>query len=235
MVKALQQLGFKSYHFREAVVNKHLGCWREALNAKIYNKGDNYGPREFHKLLHNYNAVTDAPCVNFSEELLAAYPEARVILTTRDPQTWLASMESSYYNILSWRGWPFLRWLHPGIPIFSDVLHLILEDWTSGEWNNRSALLAGAEAHNANIREIVPAEKLLEFRVQEGWEPLCKFLNVEIPDEPFPRENIGRSISQEAWLGVYSRMTAGVAQKAKWAIPLTILGVSWLIIKALNL
>ena len=49
--------------------------------------------------------MTDAPCVNFSDELLAAYPDAKVVLTTRDVDKWLPSMERSYYKILAWKWW----------------------------------------------------------------------------------------------------------------------------------
>jgi len=100
-------------------------------------------------------------------------------------------------------------------------------------WDNRSALLAGAEAHNANIRKIVPAEKLLEFRVQDGWEPFCKFLNVDVPDEPFPRENVGMNTAQETWLELSSIIVTHLAQKGKWTIPLIVLGGSWLVSKLL--
>jgi hypothetical protein len=45
------------------------------------------------------------------------------------------------------------------------------------------------ERHNAWVREQVPKEKLLEMDLAGGWEPLCKFLNKPVPNEPFPRMN----------------------------------------------
>ncbi len=41
----------------------------------------------------------------------------------------------------------------------------------------------------ASVKRTVPPERLLVFDVKEGWEPLCKFLDVPVPDEPFPRVN----------------------------------------------
>ena len=61
------------------------------------------------KLKFTIQAVTDAPCVCFSDELLAAYPDAKVILTLRDKQKWLASMETAYYRILESRDWKWFR------------------------------------------------------------------------------------------------------------------------------
>jgi hypothetical protein len=50
------------------------------------------------------------------------------------------------------------------------------------------------EQHYERVRRAVPAERLLVFRVQEGWEPLCRFLGVDVPDEPFPRVNVGDNL-----------------------------------------
>ena len=43
--------------------------------------------------------------------------------------------------------------------------------------------------YNASVKELVPANQLLVFNVKHGWEPLCKFLDLPIPDFPFPHEN----------------------------------------------
>lgn len=53
--------------------------------------------------------MTDIPCVLFVEELLAAYPDAKVVLTTRDPDAWVASVNRSFHEILSWRRWKLLE------------------------------------------------------------------------------------------------------------------------------
>jgi hypothetical protein len=65
--------------------------------------------------------VTDAPCVNFAEALIKAYPDAKVVLSLRDPDKWLPSMERSYYEILSWRSWWLLAMLNPVFPLFLSV------------------------------------------------------------------------------------------------------------------
>lgn len=120
MVHALDKLGYKAYHFTETITNqkgtRHVNCWIEALQAKIYGKGKPFTSAEFDKLLKNYSAITDAPCVNFIDEMLAAYPNAKVILTLRDPMPWTKSMENVYYRILDWRIWPMLRKIDPVCP-----------------------------------------------------------------------------------------------------------------------
>jgi len=194
---ALDKLGYKSYHFAEAAMNTakrgDLLYWIEALKAKIYGTGKPYGPAEFEKLLQNYSAVTDAPCVNFSDELIKTYPNAKVVLTTRDPEPWIKSIETSYYTILSWRIWPFIKYINPdGLGTIHDCMQLILTDWTSpSPWTSRPALQSRLAEHNAHIRSTVPKDNLLDFRVQDGWEPLCAFLDKPIPNEPFPYVNKG--------------------------------------------
>ncbi|MCJ1400453.1 hypothetical protein MMC11_003658 [Xylographa trunciseda] len=115
-----------------------------------------------------------------------------------------------------------------GIGALNALLRIILQDWTSNDWSNRSALLSGAAVHNAHIRAIVPAANLLEFRVQEGWAPLCKFLGKEIPDEPFPRANVGKDSASRLKIAIAVRTAMIIAQAGKkWAIPIAVVVGGW--------
>lgn len=194
--------------------------------------------------------MTDAPCANLAEELVKAYPNAKVVLNTRDVDKWLPSMETSYYNILGWKSLqrlaavetvrilPFhpllLRYYAGGMAemfvykskhqmstswgrlngwilhflllthIYCQkqlgphlrLLRLILTDWTSGDWENRTKLREGFVQHYKRVRSIVPKDNLLEHRPQDGWEPLCKFLGKPVPDEPYPCVNQGDNAFQ---------------------------------------
>ena len=132
MFTALDKLGYKSYHMTVAARARTSQYWLEALKAKIYNIGKPWGRVEFDKLLKDFSvngsshreemefmanyycqAVTDTPCANFPDQLVAAYPNAKVILTTRDPDKWIQSMERSIYEVLSWRVWPLIKILDP--------------------------------------------------------------------------------------------------------------------------
>lgn len=105
--EALHQLGYKSYHFKEAIENpvRDLGIWEEALRAKFLGIGKPYGRKEFDKLLGDYDAVADLPCAFFVDELTKAYPEAQVVLTNRDVDKWLASMNTTVLEAWSWKSW----------------------------------------------------------------------------------------------------------------------------------
>jgi len=220
LLTALNKLGYKTYHATEATRNRQCTQWNESLEAKISGNGEVFGREEFDKLLGSYSAVTDMPCANFPDELIAAYPDAKVILTTRDPDKWIASVESSFYRILGSRTWLVIPYLLPQGLVFRKMLLLGLTDWASGHPYDRTALRAGFIAHNEHVRGIVPKEKLLEFTPKDGWKPLCEFLGKEVPDEPFPHVNAGSNAYKLYMVG----LTIGIIK----AHILWVLGVSGL-------
>ncbi|RYP67509.1 hypothetical protein DL771_007209 [Monosporascus sp. 5C6A] len=197
---ALNILGYRSYHAHQIFQPDepdewHVECWREATLAKMYGNGMPYGKAEFDKLLRNYSAVTDVPCICFADELIQAYPNAKVILTTRDPAKWIVSyenlilklMESDEYKWVRAMGCIDTEFLGP----YLNWIELFLRYWTNGDWQNREKLIQAMHDHNEHIRAIVPKERLLEWNVQDGWEPLCKFLGKPVPSVPFPHVNKG--------------------------------------------
>lgn len=85
-----------------------------------------------------------------------------------------------------------------------------MNTWTKGDWTNREKLRQGYLDHYAHVRKVVPAERLLEFKAEDGWAPLCKFLDKPIPtDEPYPHVNEGNGVVKlHAMLYWYRMMTA---------------------------
>ncbi|CAK4029958.1 Hypothetical predicted protein [Lecanosticta acicola] len=224
MWTALNTLGYTPYHFKEVKKNiqdRHLFCWREALIAKLYGSGKPYGKADFDKLLQHYDAVTDAPAVNFSEELIAAYPDAKVILTKRDPNKWLASILRSYHAVIESKVFRVAAAMDPGFSMLEEVLRLVLCHWTGGDWRNRDKLIEGYHAHNELIRDIVPPENLLEWAPEDGWEPICKFLEKPIPEEPFPHSHKGDRVAEGLTMAARLRLAKGVLQTAVVPVLLT--------------
>ncbi|QSS65958.1 hypothetical protein I7I51_06809 [Histoplasma capsulatum] len=153
---------------------------------------------EFDALLGHSVAVTDAPASCFAAEIIAAYPDAKVILNVRsDLDKWHASAVKNLCHAVdnNWLLWMFswfsgeLWW---GMHVYQRFLLMRLFRCSDsslhsglgncGKWINRE--------HSAMIRGLVPPERLLEWKVEDGWEPLCKFLGKEVPHgQPFPRRN----------------------------------------------
>jgi len=232
---ALGKLGYKSYHMLEIAIseeskkNSHMFCWDEGLRAKLYGEGKPYGREEFDKVLGSYSAVADIPSACFPDEFIAAYPNAKVVLGVRDPDKWVASVETSFYTILGWPLWTVFSWMHKGFGAERRTLKMALSLWTNGDIYNRQKLREGFLKHNQHVREIVPKDNLLEWEAKDGWGPLCQFLGKEIPDEPFPRVNEGSNIANVHAKFFYILFPI---ELAKWSvIPVSVfaigMGVKW--------
>jgi hypothetical protein len=117
-------------------------------------------------------------------------------LTTRDRVAWLRSMQRFILEILSWRSMRLLSYFDPE---FTGPYQALLNRTTTVLSQGRPpcapssvpALLASFDSHYERVRTAVPADRLLEFHPGMGWEPLCEFLGVEVPEVAFPHMNSG--------------------------------------------
>ena len=92
---ALKQLGFNdTYHMDCLFENPpDMDLWRRAFLAKFKNQGAPFGKEQWDQLLGHCQAVCDLPTSAFIPELLAAYPDAKLILTPREENSWYASCQ----------------------------------------------------------------------------------------------------------------------------------------------
>ncbi|KAL8853086.1 MAG: hypothetical protein Q9221_002117 [Calogaya cf. arnoldii] len=140
---------------------------------------------------NNQQAVSDIPSILFVDDLLAAYPKAKVILTNRDVDRWLKSMDSTFYAVMRWRTMGLVAYLDPAFlgPYWS-LLHIVMSVWTGGNWKNQQALRQGFLNQYKHVRATVPENRILDFKSEDGWEPLCNFLQKPVPtDVPYPHVN----------------------------------------------
>ncbi|EMR65244.1 hypothetical protein UCREL1_7776 [Eutypa lata UCREL1] len=167
---------------------------------------------DFDALIGHSVAVTDAVGSVFAAELIAAYPDAKVILNQRDDiDAWHRSLVNAnarvflswpvflVFGALSWLSpdcfwaWQvYVRFMWPGLFRALDG-NIATGMERNGKWVYRE--------HYNMVRGLVPKERRLEWTVQDGWEPLCKFLGKDIPDESFPRTNTGAG-----WAGQESKL-----------------------------
>jgi Sulfotransferase domain len=187
---ALETLGFgPCYHMTEVFANpEHVELWEAAARGE---------PVDWEELFRGYRATVDWPGAAFYEELMERYPDAKVILTVRDPERWYESARSTIFNIqgvtsspiftLTARFVPRMRRMRRAARMAGDLTR---QSVFGGKLEDRRRALEAFVQWNENVTERVPAEKLLVYEVKEGWVPLCDFLGVEAPvDEPFPHLN----------------------------------------------
>lgn len=161
------------------------------------------GPVDWEQLLAGYRSTLDWPSVSFWRDLIRAYPDAKVLLTVRDPNAWYDSTLKTIYRVgtadpatlpaalqARFAADPALQ----GQRELTD--RLVWDGAFDGRFADRAYALDVYAKHLAEVRATVPADRLLEFNTAQGWEPLCAFLGVEVPDVPYPWLNSSESFHQ---------------------------------------
>ena len=121
----------------------------------------------------------DWPAGSFWPEIGAAFPDALIVLSTRDAEAWWASAEATIFGSIQrvqddpWR----------------DMIDEMFRSRFTPALNDKAACIAAHERHVAQVRRNAPKHRLLEWSPQAGWQPLCDALGVAVPDTPFPHVN----------------------------------------------
>lgn len=167
--------------------------------AKFWLKAANGHPVNWEAIFSTYHSVTDFPGCLYYRELLQYYPNARVILTEREANSWYDSARNTIFK--SYPSFAQALYILSNYLFSKRVRQLMQVGWliqktifyqTFGmrQFNKRHAMEV-FQKHSARVKAYVPKNRLLVYNVQEGWEPLCSFLNVPVPEVPFPKTNRG--------------------------------------------
>jgi hypothetical protein len=182
---ALEHVGFgPCYHMIEfmAHVPEHLPKWLDVID----------GRPDWEAVFDGYVSTVDYPGCTYWRELVAKWPETKVILTTRDPDAWF---ESANETVLS----PRMRNMLGQSPIRRFMEATVNREF-GAHIEDRAFMTDYFRRWNDDVIATVPADKLLVFQAKDGWEPLCRFLGVPVPPEPYPRvnsrENMNRRVSE---------------------------------------
>ncbi|MGH8455471.1 MAG: sulfotransferase family protein [Stenotrophobium sp.] len=187
---ALNELGFPCYHMFEVLTNKenksHLDFWRRVANSEPGARHD------WTQVFSRYTAAVDNPASCVWRELLAAYPDAKVVLTVhpKGAEAWYEStIETIYFTEIMWQ-FKVLQVLTPFGRKFGEMTHkLIWQRSHKGTMSDRKKAIAHYHRHIEEVKAAVLPDQLLVFSVDEGWGPLCKFLGVPVPASKFPSIN----------------------------------------------
>jgi hypothetical protein len=195
--QALNRLGFPCYHMIEVLHNKankgHLEFWRKVANEPPGT------PQDWEQVFGQYRAAVDNPACCVWRELVEAYPHAKVVLTLhpKGAKAWYDStMDTIYFTESKWQ-FKVLEIFTPFGRKFGDMSHkLIWQRSHRGTMDDPEKAMAHYARHIEEVKAGVPPERLLIFTVDQGWEPLCKFLGVPVPAAPFPNVNDRAQIKQ---------------------------------------
>ncbi len=173
---ALEMLGFGPCHHMVEVFlhNEQVAFWERATRGEIADWDEVFAP---------YRSSCDWPSCHFYEELAAFYPDAKVILTLRDPKSWYRSVCNTIMK--------HLEPPKPGEPDTSPgrfAVRIIREN-TFHDDMSEANMIGVFERHTEEVRRAIPPDRLLVFAAKDGWAPLCEFLGVAVPAEPYPAMN----------------------------------------------
>lgn len=191
---ALETLGFgPCHHPLVAVADINWGDFGRAAR-------DHCSPQILDNLYQGYVSAVDNTAAMLAEPLYRTFPDAKYILTVRDPAKWTESMRNTILrNVEDTRAIKsklaegtateadkriFEKLEKVGMFEYDDAFRNTLHKGLL-ETDTEGAIIR----HNQFVMEMIPQEKLLVFNVAEGWEPLANFLGVPVPNEPFPRLN----------------------------------------------
>jgi hypothetical protein len=185
---ALEKLGFAPcYHWVNLISDlSAVEQWHRVLD----------GEDALDEIFGGYEATVDWPGGFVYRELAERHPDAKVLLSVRDAEAWENSYRQTIWNFT--RGDSLISHLSDARREIDPRWQRYLELVDRMLWSDRSPFGAGdepgqmeaqMEAYNQSVREAIPADRLLVWKVTEGWEPLCEFLGVPVPDEPLPHEN----------------------------------------------
>jgi hypothetical protein len=182
---ALEQLlGGECHHMLEVFQHpEEIPVWTAAIDGTAV---------DWVALMEPYRCLVDWPGASFWPELLAANPDALVLLSVRDPEEWYRSGSNTIFIALN---------RPPGANPWMDTMRRLLRDRFSDKLDNATAMMDAYERHNARVRAGVPASQLLEWTPSDGWDPLCERLGVAVPDGPFPVSNTTKEF-REMMLGI---------------------------------
>ena len=199
---ALEQLGFAPcYHMRDVLgdLEGQLPLW-EAIAE---------GGRDWQGIFGDAQSTVDFPSSRYWRELLEAYPDAKVILSTRSPEGWVRSMRETVWGVFY--GDSVLHYVSAARTVVDPLWNRYIKMMFEMNFHPDTGVMAGDTFDDDGLAEVMkrwddsvkrdaPADQLLVWDPKEGWEPLCDFLEVDVPDEPLPRVNDTKAF-QEGIIG----------------------------------
>ncbi|EFY84264.1 hypothetical protein MAC_09694 [Metarhizium acridum CQMa 102] len=204
--EAMKVLGYKTFHMKQCVHESgvpHMEVLAEAIQARYSPLSGikRYSRPDFDKWLAEYDCIVEIPYF-LGPGLLNAYaddPNIKFILTDRDPDKWVTSMNSTAGEIVTkMKQFPlnvlhyFNRDLHKFVMLHKVIYEAIADGTVPGDRNNEAAMRRNYVSYIEMAKSVLPADRLLFFHLEDGlgWEQICAFLHLPTPDQPFPTPHV---------------------------------------------
>lgn len=193
---ALERLGYVKCHHMDAVYAdpQQSRYWLDIAEGRRH---------DWDEVYDGFLAAIDGPNWPYALELAERYPDAKVIYTERDFDSWYESARATIYAIRA--AWP--RWylaVRPHLARTARMHDVLMWDGIfGGRFEDKEAARAVYDGWRDTVLSAIPPDRLLVMRISEGWEPLCAFLGHDVPSDPFPHVN-----DRDAFRKMIFRLTA---------------------------
>lgn len=178
---ALEQIGFAPCHHMHEIIThpEQVAHWQAIASGK---------PVDWNEVFAGYKSQVDWPGAHVWRQLSVTYPEAQVVHTERPAEEWWNSYAKTIGKLVS---------SYKTIPMPPHI-SAMMAAWVSmvgdgvfgGKFADRDICIAAYKRHGQEVRDTIPAKRLLVFNAAEGWQPLCKFLGAAVPADAFPHQNL---------------------------------------------
>jgi hypothetical protein len=178
------------YHMRDLLADLEQGLplWERAAA----------GAPEWEQIFGEVRSAVDWPSARYYRELMDHYPDAKVLLSVRDSEEWVRSMRQTVWGVF--HGETALHHLCEARAAVDPLWRRFMALMRQMTWDEQTGVLAGdtfsdaglaaaMERWNENVKRTVPSDRLLVWNPNEGWGPLCEFLEMDVPAEELPRLN----------------------------------------------
>lgn len=215
LYKALTALGFKPFHMVEVFNHGVEGVelLQDAIDATYKGKGKPYGLKEFDKWFAEYDIINEMPHL-MVESFIQAYPDAKFLLTERDPDRWVKSLMQTI-GAFADAGRAFPMSLLNHFDEYNDKVFKLTGDimdiYTKGkEWDSEEGRRNSRQFYVdyiAKVKKLVPREQLKVVKLEDGldWQDICTYLDVPIPDAKWPTQHNAEEFKQNMWVGFMRR------------------------------
>ena len=175
---ALEKLGFNPcYHMMEVSQNKDfVKYWAAAAQGNLPNWDD---------VFKGYEATVDWPSTTYWKEISDHYPDSKVILSVREPEGWYKSVMNTIYGPDNRKALAELPADHPR----RVMVDRIFDTTFDGKIEDKDHAISVFNKHIEEVKATVAPERLLVYEVGSGWNPICSFLDLPVPDEDYPKTN----------------------------------------------
>lgn len=194
---ALETLGYqKCHHMKEVIPSrKQSQLWaRVADGEKV----------SWDEVFEGFAAAVDWPSAAYYQALAEYYPEAKVVLSVRDPEKWYVSARETIYPLSH----SFPRWImflsKPSRRLRDAINGIVWDGVFDGRFEEKEHAIRIFNEHIDEVKRVIPGDRLLIHEAKDGWDPLCAFLGKPVPSTPYPRVNeakdLKRAVIAMQWL-----------------------------------